>query len=219
MFPAPPGPFDNLAGQRLPDFRRKIQPDAGQLLAIVGSLLLLAGTVGVPFCKGQTLWELGLADGVPADALFVVILSLVSIILAILRLHWGLWITGFAANVSFACAFLFIYYPLVAPPIVVAAPPIAAGPVVAAQAELLPPPAEEADELLDFPDEVEMVPEPVDVAPPPPPPAVGGRPNLIWRVQHNHGGLFLLAGILFLFLGAGCDAYLDYRKDRESAHA
>src|SRR5262245_59039622 len=129
MFPAPAGPFDGMVESRLPDFRRKFLVGPGQVIAILGALLLIAGAFLVPFATGATLWQVGLRDGIPLDALLVLVLAQLALAFAVLRCNWGLWLTGFATNIAFAITFLFVYYPLVAPPPLIAASPAAFVPV------------------------------------------------------------------------------------------
>lgn len=107
MFPAPDDdPWIDIARRqqvRVPDLSRQLPLDFAQVVALSGCVLLIAG-VYLPFHRGQSLWRIGLLDGVPLAGTLILVLAQVSLALAMLRWHVGLWLTSFGVFMTTICA-------------------------------------------------------------------------------------------------------------------
>jgi hypothetical protein len=107
MFPvADDDPWTEIARReqvRVPDLSRQLPLDFSQVLTLVGSILLVAG-VYLPFHRGQSLWQIGLLDGVPLAGALILVLAQVSLALAMMRWHVGLWLTSFAVFMTVICS-------------------------------------------------------------------------------------------------------------------
>jgi hypothetical protein len=107
MFPAPTDdPWTDIAERqqvRVPDLSRQLPLDFAQVVALSGCVLLIAG-VFLPFHRGNSLWEIGLLDGMPLAGMLILVLAQVSLALAGLRWHVGLWLTSFAVFMTVICS-------------------------------------------------------------------------------------------------------------------
>jgi hypothetical protein len=98
--------IDKLRGKRIPDVALHPLADRVRLTAISGSLVLALGVClpayRLPVLGQQTLWQLGMSDGVAMDAIALFVLALLSLFLAVKRYFAGLWLTSFVAFITLA---------------------------------------------------------------------------------------------------------------------
>jgi hypothetical protein len=96
--------------RRSADVARRTWLDAGQRLALAGAALV-GGGVFLPFIRygpigSSSLWHQEFTHGMPLGSVALLTLGLLSAVLALRRCYLFLWITGFAAYMALACAFL-----------------------------------------------------------------------------------------------------------------
>src|SRR5262245_18258433 len=100
-----PGKYDH------PDVIRKVPFDAGQGLAVLGSGLMALG-IFLPFLQHEgfgspSLWEQAVQHDRVVGMKPLLVLAIASCVLACKRWYLGLWLTGFAAYMLHALAFLY----------------------------------------------------------------------------------------------------------------
>jgi hypothetical protein len=201
MFPAADGPFDNLdatGGRHVPDLTRKPLIHGWQIIALIGSLAMIVG-VFVPFYQDRSLWQIGrAADGVPISASIIIGLAETSIVFSVLRWHWALWLTAFAA---FMIVLLSSVGPGATMPGLAPALPAASSSLFGVMGTVLLKQEADAPDL----DQPAAGGAELDGV-------GGGRPNLIWHVYKPVGWYLILFGTFLLIVGACIAAYEDYCK-------
>jgi len=229
MFPTQDRAFAHLVDRPLPDFRRVPWIEGPQVAVVVGGLLLTAGAIIANFHGGQTLWEFEWGRGLPVYAPTFLVIAYLSLGLAVWRCYWPLWLTAFAATITVALLFAFVYLPFVLPPLYPALSPlpqVMEQDAATAPAELVEcQPPEPEPELAGPPAPVPEIvgpPEPaLEFAGPPEdiecdleePPLAIGRPNLLWGcLRPAFGSQFLLLGPWLLYLAAAWSAVSTYRR-------
>lgn len=104
-----PRPFDELSEPRPAPIRRPLGLRPAQWLGMIGAALLLVGVFVPAFgvrAPGESLLEVSAQDdGVPWDALVVMVLALGSLVLAWKDHCLFLWLTGIGAQIALASSY------------------------------------------------------------------------------------------------------------------